>query len=287
MPNVSGPGPSLRSQWLGDKIRDLRKERKMSLKYVGDYLQRDQGTISRYENGELPVRRGDLTVMLDLYGVSDPKVRKDLEQIRDDCWQKDWWDQHKEDLGKDFINMPWLESRAERICSYQHMVVEGLLQTRGYAEAVIRNAEPAIPGDSQISRWVDLRMERQQVLDRDEPAQMSVVLEESVLHRQIGDEEFWKEQLRHLLFQAEQSNIEFRVMPFAHAPHAGHQGSFTVFKMPDPYPEVAYVDTLAGPLFLEEPTVQRFSRAWDDLHEKALTPERSVALVAKFLEEIT
>lgn len=286
MSGVSGPGPSLRSQWLGEKLRDLRKERKMSLKYVGDYLQRDQGTVSRYENGELTVRRGDLTSMLDLFGVSDPKERQDLEQIREDAWQKDWWDQHKADLGKEFINMPWLESRAERICSYQHMVIEGLLQTREYAEAVIRNAEPEEFGEDQINRWIDLRMDRQQILHREVPAQMTVLLEESVLRRQIGGATVWNEQLCHLLEQAEQSNIELRVVPFDHAPHAGHQGSFTIFKMPDPYPEVAYVDTLAGPLFIEEPTVQRFSWVWEDLYGKALDPKRSKTLVNRYLKEI-
>ncbi len=286
MSGISGPGPSLRSQWLGEKLRDLRKERKMSLKYVGDYLQRDQGTISRYENGELTVRRGDLTAMLDLFGVSDPKTRQDLERIREDAWQKDWWDQHKADLGKEFINMPWLESRAKRICSYQHMVVEGLLQTRGYAEAVIRNAEREGPGEDQINRWIGLRMDRQQILHREDPAQVSVLLEESVLCRRIGGVAVWAEQLQHLLEQAERSNIELRVMPFEHAPHAGHQGSFTLFEMPDPYPEVAYVDTLSGPLFIEEPTVQRFSRAWEDLYEKAMGPRRSEALITRYLEEI-
>jgi transcriptional regulator with XRE-family HTH domain len=286
MPNVPGPGPSLRSQWLGDKVRDLRKSRKMSLKEVGDYLQRDQGTISRYENGELPVRRGDLTVMLDLFGVSDSKVREDLEQLREECWRKDWWDQHREDLGKDFINMPWLESRAKRICSYQHMLMEGLLQTRDYAEAVIRNAENPDTSEDQIDRWIDLRLDRQRILTQDEPPQLSVILEESVLRRQIGSDQIWAAQLRHLLEAAEGENVELRVMPFANAPHAGHQGSFILFEMPDPYPEVAYVDTLAGPLFVEQPTVERFSRAWQDLYETALNPDRSTALVSKFLEDM-
>jgi transcriptional regulator with XRE-family HTH domain len=286
MSNISGPGPSLRSQWLGDKIRDLRKSRKMSLKEVGEYLQRDQGTISRYENGELPVRRGDLAVMLDLFGVSDEKLRADLEQLRAECWRKDWWDQHKEDLGKDFINMPWLESRATRICSYQHMLMEGLLQTRDYAEAVIRNAESADTSEAQINRWIDLRIDRQRILEQDQPPQLSVILEESVLRRQIGKDQVWAAQLRQLLAKSEASNVEVRVMPFARAPHAGHQGSFILFEMPDPYPEVAYVDTLAGPLFVEEPTVSRFSQAWEDLYEAALDPVGSSALISKVLEGI-
>ncbi|WP_026929321.1 helix-turn-helix domain-containing protein [Glycomyces tenuis] len=284
MPTLPGPGPSLRSQWLGERIRDLRKSRRMSLKEVGSYLQRDQATLSRYENGELPVRRGDLMAMLDLFGVSDPKMRGDLEQMRDDCWQKDWWDQHREDLGSQFINMPWLESRAERICSYQTMFVDGLLQTREQAEVLIRNAESAETSEQQIERWVDLRIDRQRVLTGQDPTRLSVILEETVLHRRMGGPRIWHDQLQRLLGESERDNVEVRVMPFSRAPHAGHQGSFILFEMPEPYPEVAYVDTLAGILYVEDPSVHRFSQAWQDLYEGALSPEASIQLIAEHLE---
>ncbi|THV40191.1 helix-turn-helix domain-containing protein [Glycomyces buryatensis] len=285
MANISGPGPSLRSQWLGDKIRDLRKSRKMSLKEVGEYLQRDQGTISRYENGELPVRRGDLTVMLDLFGVSDEKLREDLEKIRKDSWQKDWWDQHREDLGKDFINLPWLESRANHIYAYQNMVIDGLLQTRATAEALIRNVEERTATEDQIARWINVRMDRQRILGGDEPTAFTVILEEYVIDRKVGGREVWREQLRFLHEVVQHPHIEVRVMPVESAPHSGHQGSFNLFEMPDPYPQVAYVDTLAGPLFVEQPTVERYSEVWKDLAKGALGPSESSQLIADRLED--
>lgn len=286
MAAITGPGPSLRAQWLGEKLRNLRKDKGFSLRYAGEYLQRDAGTLSRNENGELPVRRGDLLALMDLYGVSDERERSWLEQLRDEAWQKGWWDQHREDLGSGFINVPWLESRATRICSYQQMLVEGLLQTRDYAEVVIRNAEKADTGEDQINRWIDLRLDRQRILTQDQPPQLSVILEESALHRQIGEDAVWAAQLQHLVSVSEGNDIELRIMPFSQAPHAGHLGGFVRFEMPDPYPEVAYVDTLAGPLFIEEPTAERFSQAWQDLYETALDPVQSNALVAKLLEDM-
>ncbi|WP_460497061.1 DUF5753 domain-containing protein, partial [Glycomyces tarimensis] len=123
-----------------------------------------------------------------------------------DCWQKDWWDQHREDLGSQFINMPWLESRAERICSYQTMFVDGLLQTRAYAELLIRNGEPQETSEEQIQRWVDLRMDRQQVLTGPAATQVSVILEETVLHRRIGDSRTWRAQLERLVSANDSEN---------------------------------------------------------------------------------
>lgn len=55
--------------------------------------------------------------------------------------------------------------------------------------------------------------------------------------------------------------------------------------MPDPYPQVAYVDTLAGPLFVEEPTVERYSDVWKDLEQGALCPSDSRQLIADRLED--
>jgi len=285
MASVPNPGPSLRSQWLGEKLRELRNSKKLPLKAVGEYLQRDPSTISRYENGEFPLRLVDLQALLSLYGVSDPKQRGDLEQICRDSWQKGWWDQHRDDLGDAFLNLPWLESRADRICAYQVMVVHGLLQTRAYAEALIRNVEERKASSEQIERWVDLRMDRQQVVVGDDATQFAVILEEYVLNRPIGGTSVWQGQLENLLEQGERDNIEIRIMPVDRAPHAGHQGTFTLFELAEPYTPVAYIDTLGGPLFIEEPTVQRFGDVWNDLDSQALSPKRSRQMIANRLKE--
>ncbi|RRS00722.1 helix-turn-helix domain-containing protein [Glycomyces terrestris] len=286
MASVPGPGPSLRSQWLGDKIRDLRKSRKMSLKEVGEYLQRDQGTISRYENGELPVRRGDLVVMLDLFGVSDEKVREDLEQLRAECWRKDWWDQHKDDFGSNFLNVPWLESRADKICTYQHFLVYGLFQTRRYAAAVISRLEAQKASPGQIQRWVDLRIERQRILSADNPPVIDAVFEAAVLERTVGTAEVMREQLRRLLELGEADTVTIRLIPTAVGPHSGVSGSFNLFEMPEPYPAVAYVETTAGSLYAEEPKASNFEAVWQDLDRSALSAARSIDLIAKRLKEI-
>lgn len=285
MAGITGPGPSLRSQWLGEKLRNLRKDKGFSLRYVGEYLQRDAGTLSRNENGELPVRRGDLLAMMDLYGVSNEMERKGLEQLREEAWQKGWWDHDREGLDQDFINVPWLESRASKICKYHNMLIEGLLQTREYAETLIRYADPG-ESEDQIRGWTDFRMDRQQVLDGERPPHLSVILEEAVFYRPIGTTDIWRDQLAKLLTESKRPNVEVRVMPFAAAPHAGHEGSFMLFEMPDPYPQVAYLDLAAGQLFIEEPTVYRFTEVWKDLDRKVLSPESSAALITRHLQEI-
>jgi hypothetical protein len=182
--------------------------------------------------------------------------------------------------------VPWLESRAIQISEFQTLVLHGLLQTRAYARAVINNAEKDSASEAQIAQWIELRMERQQVLSGEESTPFHAVLEEHVLRRPMGGPEVMREQLEHLIRVGKQDNIEIRIMPTGHGPHSGHLGSFTLFSMPYQLPSVAYVESLGGGLYIESPGVERFQRGWEDLWKSALDAQRSAALIESVLEEI-
>lgn len=40
------------------------------------------------------------------------------EDLCEDVWRKGWWDPYKEEVAKDFIDLPWLESRTDELCTY-------------------------------------------------------------------------------------------------------------------------------------------------------------------------
>lgn len=279
-------GPTLRAQWLGQQLRERREAAKLTLKDAAEYLQRDPGTVSRFETGVYPIRRGDLLALLDFYRIDDQRERDELFRLSQEVWQTGWWDRYAKDIDRQFIEVPWLEARAERICSYNAMVVPGIMQTRHYAETLIRAVEGEAASDEQVARWVELRMTRQQVLDGDTPAKMTAIVEEWVLRRPIGGAAVMREQLQRLVELGSRPSIEVRVLPMALGPHAGHEGSFIVFEMPEPYPDVAYVVTLAGSLYVEPPGVARFGQAYDQLRAFSLGPEESAGLILAIAEEL-
>ncbi|MGH3964526.1 MAG: helix-turn-helix domain-containing protein [Pseudonocardiaceae bacterium] len=281
------PGPTLRAQWLGQQLRALRESTGMTLRQAGDYLQRDPSMVSRFETAEYPIRRGDVLALLDLYGVSEERTREGLLQLSDDVWRKGWWDAYSNDIDRRFIDLLWLDSRAERLRTYEAMLVPGLLQTREYAEILIRNAATADTLEEKIERMIGLRMTRQQILGGDAPVSFTTVVDESVLRRVIGNPEVMRGQLTKLLEVAERPNVEVRVLPLRRGAHAGLDGSFWLYEMPDLYPDVAYVDNLAGAVYVEEDAaVDRFRQAYHQLSAAALDGKESAALIVAAAKEL-
>ncbi|MGQ0777465.1 MAG: helix-turn-helix domain-containing protein [Pseudonocardiales bacterium] len=281
------PGPTLRAQWLGQQLRALRESAGMTLRQAGDYLQRDQSMLSRFETAVHPIRRGDVMALLDLYGVSDNRTRDGLIQLSDDVWRKGWWDDYTSTVGRQYIDMVWLEARAARLRTYAAMLVPGLLQTREYAETLIRNVATTDTPEEEIETGIELRMTRQQLLRGDQPVDFAAVVDESVLHRIIGSPEVLHRQLTVLLEAAERPNVEVRVLPLRRGAHAGLDGSFWLYEMPDPYPDVACIYLLGGRLYVEEDvSVARYQQAYHQLSAAALNSKGSAALIMAAMKEL-
>lgn len=274
---------TLRSQWLGQQLRDLREANGLMIKEVAEYLQRDPGTVSRFESGFYPIRRPDLMALLGLYGISDRKRRDALMTLSEDVWQKGWWDGFAGDVVGTLVDYVWLESRAREIRSYAAIVVPGLLQTRDYADAVIR-ANDADKTPDQIERRLDLRIARQEVLNGDSP-RLSVILDEAVLRREVGNPDVMAAQLRHLAECSSSLAVEIRVLPFRGGTLPSVYGTFEIFRMPEPFPEVAYTETLAGAVYVESPDTERFTRAYDAHRNLALDSADSAGLISATAEE--
>jgi uncharacterized protein DUF5753/helix-turn-helix protein len=271
-------GPTLRAQLLGQRLRELREEARLTLKEVAEYLQRDPSTVSRFESGVLPARVAEVLAYLDLCGINDPQRRDALKRLSQAVFQKGWWDGYVDDVAGSLVDRIWLESRASAIHTFQVVVLPGLLQTRDYAEAVIRADDPDAP-DEQIQRWVQVRMTRQQLLTKTEPVQLTAILDEAVLRRRVGGNASMQAQLNHLILLAAKPTIQIMVLPAAAGAHASPGGAFEIFQMLQPYPEVGYVQTPAGEICVEATDVERLARAYDLLRGMALAQQDALAFI--------
>ena len=266
---------SLRSLWLGERLKSARTKAGYTLKEAGDYLKLDHSSLSRFERGIIPIRPSYVRDLVAFYGISRPRERDALLRLHEDAWRRDWWDGDTDDLDMEFIDYTWLEARASQIAVFEPLIVHGLLQTREYAEAVtIAGLGPSTPRET-IDRMVELRTTRQQILDGPEPTAITMIVEEPALRRPIGGMTVLKGQLRHLLGLAG-DHIDVRVLPMDAGWDPGHHGPFAIFRLAEPYPDVIYIESLAGRTFLEDADkVSRFAQTYDELKRLALDARKS------------
>src|SRR5205085_3951588 len=114
---------------------------------------------------------------------------------------------------------------------------------RRYARQTLRNGPGELDRDD-VERLVQVRMERQRILGREDRPSLWVVLDEAVGRRLVGGPEVMRNQLRHLTECAEQGKTTLQVVPFGAGAHAGTIGPFVILEFPAPTdPEVVYVET--------------------------------------------
>lgn len=270
--------PTLRSRWLGQRLRDLRDKSNKTLKDVAEYLQRDASSVSRMEAGIHPARIPDVLAYLDLCDIADKEKRKALVQLAKESRQSGWWDRYVDHHGT-LVDRIWLESHALQIDSFAAMVVPGHLQLRAYAEATMRATD--FEAGSHIERMIDLRMQRQKRIQAQESLVLNVVLDEAVLHRRTGDGAVMRSQLLHLAELADSHQTRISVLPFDAPAHPSLDGSFDIMRLEAPYHTVGYVNTPAGAIFLEGDEVTQLEERFRRLSESALSPGRSKSKIKK------
>jgi hypothetical protein len=175
-----------------------------------------------------------------------------------------------------------LEAEAVAMSEWEGQVMPGLLQTDEYARAVIE-AGADIHDPETVQRRLALRMARQAVLTRDPPPRLTVVLDESVLHREVGGREVLDRQLQRLFDASHRRGLELRVLPFRVGAHPALAESFVIFDFAsNTRAPVVHSEGLTGGSFRNRPAdVRLYREAYEDLRRRALPVEASRSLIAR------
>ena len=280
-------GPTVRRRRLGTELRKLRESNVYKLEEVAARLGVAPSTLSRIETGKAPTKSAYLSQMLDMYGVTDQQQRQVLVDMAREGHRKGWWAAYDDVLPSGFDIYVGLEAETAAVRGYEVSVVPGLLQTPGYARAVLREMF-ARHTTEQIERLVDLRIERQRRFDGDPPIELWAVLDEAVIRRPVGGNSVMREQLEHLLVAADRPGVTIQVLPFGCGAHAGHGGPFSILEFPNRSDsEVAYVESVVGIIYLEKDRdVRARAEAFDRLRAAALAPGTSADLISQVAKEL-
>ncbi|MEU9452525.1 helix-turn-helix transcriptional regulator [Streptomyces sp. NPDC048277] len=257
-------------QAIGALVAHFRKQARLTQEQFAESANIHVDTVGSIEQGRLalqPDRAEQFDELLDTKGalallVARMPVREKVVQFAQG------YVDHEQD--------------ALSILSYQSLMVHGLLQTREYCRAAFDARYPAL-GSETAEQWVNARMERQLVLERERPPVCHFVLEESILKRQVGGPEVMREQYRRILESTEPVHMSFQIMPMDRMPHAGLAGPMTLLKTLE-HVDLAYLEVQRASFLVEEPDeVNDYQLKYGMLRSQALSPDESVRLVEGLL----
>lgn len=177
------------------------------------------------------------------------------------------------------------EAQATALRSFEHSLVPGLLQTEGYARAVLSTRPNSTEAD--IDELVAGRMDRQAVLTREEPPPplLWVLLDESVLHRPVAPACVMQEQLFHLNEAARLPNVTVNVVPYSAGGHSGLLGAFIIAELSGPT-RIVFIEDASGGRVSEDPAVvSEVGLRFDALRSETLPTGASRDLIAKVATE--
>ena len=278
---MATPSPTVRRKRLTTELRRLREQAGLTCEDVGQRLECSGTRISRMETGRISARPGDVRELLEIYGVTGAEADS-LVQLARDARRKGWWHSYGRVLPPWFEAYIGLESDAARLRDFQPLVVPGLVQTEGYARAVLRAAPHAGRGED-IDRQVALRMQRQAILDQASPPEAWLVISESVLRMRVGGTAVMRAQLRRLADLAARPDLTIQVLPFGTAAQVQAISPFTMLEFADAAdPAVVYLEHLTGGVFVEnEDEVRRYRVVFDHLRAEALGTVESADLITR------
>jgi transcriptional regulator with XRE-family HTH domain len=276
-----GGGSAVRRIMLGSQLRRLREARGITREQAGYEIRASESKISRMELGRVPFKERDVADLLTLYQVTDEAERAPLLALASAANIPGWWHRYGDLLADWFQPYLGLEEAASIIRTYQVQFVPGLLQTPGYARAVITAGDPGAPA-TEIDRRVAMRMARQELLTRPSPPRLWAVIDEAALHRPIGGTDVLHDQLQALIKKVRLDNITVQVMPFRYGAHAAESGAFSILRFPEPdVPDVVYLEHLTSAIYLDKRRdVDRYLQTMERLSAQAEPRSRTPGILA-------
>ncbi|WP_242903009.1 helix-turn-helix domain-containing protein [Actinomadura terrae] len=264
-------GPSVRQRRLAAELRRLRERRSLTGDEVAERLTWSTAKVSRIENARTGAKISDVHRLLDLYEI-DGSRRDDLISLAHAAAERDWWEDYR-DLPSPLADFIALEAEATAVREWGSTVFPGLLQTESYARHVIGgwSALATLP-PQELERRVEVRMRRQELLRRDRPLELAVVMDEAVLCRRIGDRKVMREQLDHLLRMSELPNVTVQILPLDIA-HSVLAETFILLEFSPvhdiTFPDIVHTESLTISHFADETVTYMYRLAYMNLAGQA------------------
>ncbi|MCC3770551.1 helix-turn-helix transcriptional regulator [Streptomyces sp. UNOC14_S4] len=277
-------GATFRRRELGKELRRLRERKGYGTKEAAAAIECSESKLNRVESGhnQLP-RVRDLEDLLELYGVTERADREHLLMLHRDSLSADWYRPYQNFMPSGQPLYVGLESDARTMRAWHSQVVFGLLQTEDYARALFMTAKPV---DERTTEFVEesiaLRMKRKEIVHGDDPVELRVILDESVLRRMVGSPNIMRAQYQGIEKAAALDHVTIQILPQNLATYRA-LANFVILDFDGGLDSVVMDEGSSVMTVSDKPReVWKYARRFDALREGALAP----AMTAEFLHRL-
>ncbi len=268
-------------------LRRMREDAGLTREQAAEVLSCTTSKIGDLETGRSGAKPVELAALLDRYGVSGDE--------RDDLIEFARTSQTRRPRGSHWVTIPGshrrfldLERQATSAVFYSGEVIHGMLQTEGYAQALLcRNS---LQPPEVRERILKLRLARSAALSRSDrpPLRLWCVLGEGALRSGAGGEAVMREQLEHLITMATlQENLVVQVLPLGSGVHAFMGLTVTLYDFPPSAPRLLHFDGYGrGAVQDRQDEVSDAAHTMDLLRAMALGHEESIDFIQAILNEL-
>jgi transcriptional regulator with XRE-family HTH domain len=260
MPSKSEPPAALTA--FAEELRAYREQAGMSREELATRVSYSPSLIAMIETGRRSPSR-KLAELLDEVFSTPGTFARHEKRLRDVPFPAS------------FRPFAVYEAEATALRWYEHSLVPGLLQTEGYARAVLSTRPNTT--DDEIEEQVAARMARQEVLSREDPPSplLYVLLDEGLLRRPVAPPETMRAQLGHLIDLSRRPGVTIQIVPYTAGGHSGLLGAFIIAEIGE-LPVIVFMeDTCGGRVSEDAGQVSQAMRNFDALRSEAL--QRSVS----------
>lgn len=285
---MGAPVRTVKKLLLGKEIEHMITTAGLNQEKAGELIEYGQTRMGTVIRGEGNIAVGDLLLLANKLGFTDPGYQEALLELRRNNTKRGPWTMgYHRAYSEELRLMIDLEQHADQIRSYQVEIMPGLVQCKAYAEA-LHSGTPDEDGLTLDDR-VKARMARQDIYTKPNPPAVHLVLSESCLRRVRGNRQIMREQLDYLINLSNKPYMHIKVIPFDAPPGRSVEigNRFTLLHVPSPGAagplEVAYIENQVEIRYLDsKKPLAAFDKAWALLTDAAL----SYAETRKFLHQV-
>ena len=280
---ADGASPLVQRRRLRAELRRARQESGLTQEQVASDMEWSLSKMIRIEGASTGISTNDLKALLRLYQITDTERTEQLTTLARAARERSWWGAYRDVAPPALLQLIEYESAASVVRQFETMFVPGILQTEDYARVVIQDYYDEMPASDRVAALVDLRVRREELLDRENPPHFSFILDEAAIRRLIGGQSVMRRQVSRLIEIAKKPNVTIEIVPFAAGLHSGMGGPFEVIEFADTLDEdVVFLESLRGDIVSDDPEeTLRYREAFERLGKAALDQRDSLT----YLEE--